>query len=268
MPNDIAKDLIRLAADMARATGLPSEFDDDHLPDRPRIYWLNCLSRTVDALRVYALRVRAGADEIESLRSRLAAADREATVLVVAMADQFGAPDNWKPLPDAAGMITQISNMVAGLREERALIVQRAENAEAALVEAEQEYQDARIVRKQLEARLAEADELHSRYVKAVGELAGMAARYDQFGDEAVADSWPVYVSASAYDSLLSWLAEANDLLRDTLPSVQSHIRKHRRSWEAAMKRGDEFHTRKHCEQMNKDLALEARIDAHLAREP
>ena len=138
MPNDIAKDLIRLAADMARATGLPSEFDDDHLPDRPRIYWLNCLSRTVDALRVYALRVRAGADEIESLRSRLAAADREATVLVVAMADQFGAPDNWKPLPDAAGMITQISNMVAGLREERALIVQRAENAEAALVEAEQ----------------------------------------------------------------------------------------------------------------------------------
>jgi hypothetical protein len=72
MPNDIAKDLIRLAADMARATGLPSGFDDDHLPDRPRIYWLNCLSRTVDALRVYALRVRAGADEIESLRSRLA----------------------------------------------------------------------------------------------------------------------------------------------------------------------------------------------------
>jgi hypothetical protein len=56
------------------------------------------------------------ADEIESLRSRLSDAEREARVLVVAMADQFGAPDNWKPLPDAAGMITQISNMVAGLR--------------------------------------------------------------------------------------------------------------------------------------------------------
>jgi hypothetical protein len=96
---------------------------------------------------VYALRVRAGADEIESLRSRLAAADREATVLVVAMADQFGAPDNWKPLPDAAGMITQISNMVAGLREERALIVQRAENAEAALVEADKDAERYRWLR-------------------------------------------------------------------------------------------------------------------------
>ena len=50
--------------------------------------------------------------------ARLADAEREARVLVVAMADQFGAPDNWKPLPDAAGMITQISNMVAGLRKD------------------------------------------------------------------------------------------------------------------------------------------------------
>jgi hypothetical protein len=153
MPNDIAKDLIRLAADMARATGLPSEFDDDHLPDRPRIYWLNCLSRTVDALRVYALRVRAGADEIESLRSRLTDAEREARVLVVAMADKCGAPDNWKPLPDAAGMITQISNMVAGLREERALLVTRAENAEAALEGADRLTNDAW-------KRLAEAEAL------------------------------------------------------------------------------------------------------------
>jgi exonuclease VII small subunit len=99
------------------------------------------------------------ATDYDALAARLASADREATVLVVAMADQFGAPDNWKPLPDAAGMITQISNMVAGLREERALIVARAENAEAALVEAEQEYQDARIVRKQLEARLADTEQ-------------------------------------------------------------------------------------------------------------
>jgi hypothetical protein len=69
-------------------------------------------------------------------------------------------------------------------------------------------------------------------------------------------------------ESLRSRLAEADALLREALPSVQSHIRKHRRSWEAAMKRGDEFHTRKHCEQMNKDLALESRIDTHLARQP
>jgi ElaB/YqjD/DUF883 family membrane-anchored ribosome-binding protein len=74
------------------------------------------------------------------------------------------------------------------------------------------------------------------------------------------------YAAADEIESLRSRLAEADALLREALPSVQSHIRKHRRSWEAAMKRGDEFHTRKHCEQMNKDLALEARIDAHLAR--
>jgi hypothetical protein len=73
---------------------------------------------------------------------------------------------------------------------------------------------------------------------------------------------------ADEIESLRSRLAEAEALLREALPSVQSHIRKHRRSWEAAMKRGDEFHTRKHCEQMNKDLALESRIDAHLARQP
>lgn len=45
---------------------------------------------------------------------------------------------------------------LADLEAERELIVARAENAEAALVE---------------------ADERHSRYVKAVGELSGMAAR-------------------------------------------------------------------------------------------
>jgi hypothetical protein len=71
--------------------------------------------------------------------------------------------------------------------------------------------------------------------------------------------------AADEIERLQMLLAEADALLREALPSVQSHIRKHRRSWEAAMKRGDEFHTRKHCEQMNKDLALESRIDAHLA---
>jgi hypothetical protein len=170
---------------------------------------------------------------------------------------------------------------------ERALIVARAENAEAALVE---------------------ADERHGRYVKAVGELAGMAAQRDRAvghlrdvlaaddgqawkearrfldgidppSEEDMSEHEPViiryvvgdteahirYHTAADYDELRARLAEADALLREALPSVQSHIRKHRRSWEAAMKRGDEFHTRKHCEQMNKDLALESRIDAHLA---
>jgi hypothetical protein len=84
---------------------------------------------------------------VEWNRSRLADAEREARVLVVAMADKCGAPDNWKPLPDAAGMITQISNMVAGLRDERALLVTRAENAEAALVEADKDAERYRWLR-------------------------------------------------------------------------------------------------------------------------
>ena len=102
--------------------------------------------------------------EIVRLQARLADAEREARVLVVAMADQFGAPDNWKPLPDAAGMITQISNMVAGLREERALLVARAENAEAALVEAERRCVEQTVELVNLaegrRVRLAEAERL------------------------------------------------------------------------------------------------------------
>jgi hypothetical protein len=85
---------------------------------------------------------------------------------------------------------------------------------------------------------------------------------------ELLADLDRGYAAEMEVERLRSRLAEADALLREALPSVQSHIRKHRRSWEAAMKRGDEFHTRKHCEQMNKDLALESRIDAHLARKP
>jgi hypothetical protein len=70
--SDIKKDLMQLAADMARGTGLPSEYDDDHLPNRPRRYWLNLLSGMADKMRAYALLIRAGHDEIASLRSRLA----------------------------------------------------------------------------------------------------------------------------------------------------------------------------------------------------
>lgn len=97
---------------------------------------------------------------IESLRSRLTDAEREARVLVVAMADKYGAPDNWKPLPDAAGMITQISNMVAGLREERAMLVQRAENAEAALADVTELYTQACEQRDDADALLRDIAEM------------------------------------------------------------------------------------------------------------
>ena len=52
-----------------------------------------------------------------ALAARLASADIEATSLLMAMVQQW--PDvhpDWKPLPDVAGKITQINNMVAGLR--------------------------------------------------------------------------------------------------------------------------------------------------------
>ena len=56
-------------------------------------------------------------DDYDALAARLASADIEATSLLMAMVQQW--PDvhpDWKPLPDVAGKITQINNMVAGLR--------------------------------------------------------------------------------------------------------------------------------------------------------
>jgi DNA-directed RNA polymerase subunit RPC12/RpoP len=41
-----------------------------------------------------------------------------------------------------------------------------------------------------------------------------MVKRYDQFGDEAFRDSWPVYVAASDYDALAARLAKAHEALR------------------------------------------------------
>jgi hypothetical protein len=55
---------------------------------------------------------------ITGLRAEQDAADIEATALVVAMAEKCGVPDNWEPLADVAGKITQISNMAAALRAE------------------------------------------------------------------------------------------------------------------------------------------------------
>lgn len=140
-------------------------------------------------------------------KARLAEADREATVLVVAMADQFGAPDNWRPLPDVAGKITQISNMAYVLR-----------------------------------SRLAEQ-------VQTTARIASERACLEVENHKITAR-----------------LAVAEALLREALPAVQSHIRKHQRAWEAAMKRGDDFHVRKHCEQVNNGLATESRIDAFLGK--
>ena len=81
--------------------------------------------------------------EIESLRSRLASTQLELTHAANTCAGQQ------RRAEDAEARL-------ADLEAERELIVQRAENAEAAL---------------------EEADERHSRYVKAVRELAGMAAK-------------------------------------------------------------------------------------------
>jgi hypothetical protein len=96
------------------------------------------------------------------------------------MADQFGAPDNWKPLPDAAGMITQISNMVAGLREERALLVTRAENAEAALAYAVSTGDECAIEVEALRARLAEAESDRDAAFRAHDKAHAACIHYDE----------------------------------------------------------------------------------------
>ena len=57
------------------------------------------------------------ADEIERLRAELVAANREAEILLNAMI-QLGGHVGTEQLPDVAGKITQISNLVAGLRAE------------------------------------------------------------------------------------------------------------------------------------------------------
>jgi hypothetical protein len=57
------------------------------------------------------------------------------------------------------------------------------------------------------------------------------------------------------------------ELLAECLPLVRFHIRKNQRSWIAAIKRGDEFHTKKHCERMNHLLELEAQIQDRVSNE-
>jgi chromosome segregation ATPase len=66
----------------------------------------------------------------------------------------------WRALRAQTKGLQRQRRLIKRLQAERTLIVTRAENAEAALVEAELEYQDARTVREQLEARLAEAEAL------------------------------------------------------------------------------------------------------------
>ena len=73
---------------------------------------------------------------------------------------------------------------------ERALLVTRAENAEAALETCD-------LLRIEAMNACTEANERHSRYVKAVGELAGMAARLAEAERDAaryreVWNSWPL----------------------------------------------------------------------------
>lgn len=70
-----------------------------------------------DALHVEQGRTHRYHERAERAEAALRAAHIEATSLVTAMAEQAGAPAEWRPLSDVAGMVTQISNMAAGLRE-------------------------------------------------------------------------------------------------------------------------------------------------------
>lgn len=61
---EIHGELIRLAADLVRGTGLPSSFGDDHAPRRTRGYWLRELERAHDSNRELAMRLRKVADRL------------------------------------------------------------------------------------------------------------------------------------------------------------------------------------------------------------
>lgn len=133
--------------------------------------------------------------EIESLRSRLAEAEREHKLLdeahiLICQAIAAGNMGDDTPIQTRYAMrqwLEKFANSTADSAPDavcnwhadwegtwaadygRALIVARAENAELAL---------------------EEADERHGRYVKAVGELSGMAARLAEAERDAVRYRW------------------------------------------------------------------------------
>jgi hypothetical protein len=72
-----------------------------------------------------ALNTPPAADEVERLKAENEEAKREARILAQAMWEQsYADATEWQMLDDTAGIITQISNMAAGVRD-------RATNAEA-----------------------------------------------------------------------------------------------------------------------------------------
>jgi hypothetical protein len=61
--------LIRLAAEMARGTTLPSDFSEDHPPRVRRAYWLQQLERAQNTAKEWAIRVRKQADALSALEN-------------------------------------------------------------------------------------------------------------------------------------------------------------------------------------------------------
>jgi exonuclease VII small subunit len=123
------------------------------------------------------------------------------------------------------------------------LLVARAENAEVALVEAEQEYQDARIVRKQLEARLADTEQQRD---DALALLTKISLRKSCEGTQ------PYICHGLA--TARSWLAAADALLKEARDEI-NHLSGYAED-ETDGKSG------------LTTWPLLDRIDAHLAREP
>jgi hypothetical protein len=108
------------------------------------------------------------------------------------------------------GPLTNYGTTEKGFNGEvRALLVTRAENAEAALVEAEQEYQDARIVRKQLEARLADTEQQRD---DALALLTKISLRKSCEGTQ------PYICHGLA--TARSWLAAADALLKEARDEI------------------------------------------------
>lgn len=113
---------------MARAHSPVWWAQNDHARQNPRLVEY---ADEMAAPHLAAIRRAYAASPAGKVEGELKAAMVEATVLAVALAETYGNPD-WRLLPDLAGIITQISNMVAGIRSERdALAAKMAQAVEA-----------------------------------------------------------------------------------------------------------------------------------------
>ena len=118
-------------------------------------------------------------DQVKKLQAELSAAKREALELVTSIqCKEFPELTTWQPLDDVAGIISQIDNMYAGVREQRDKArmqvneykeaLQSAESTCATMAQRiEREAEDYAVCYGALKAELEELIEVQKRYASA-----------------------------------------------------------------------------------------------------